>query len=266
MVDLDRSGVERLPLEQRRTGWQAEQRRLDHAAAAVEHIAEHGRADRCEVDPDLVGAAGPRRNPHQRRSPKPLEHLIPRHSSAAGGMIAADGHLLPLVGMDADRQIDLVGVELRLPLGDGQVGLGDAAALKLLRERMVGRFAPGHHDHAAGVAVEAVDDARPGWPAGRREPRGSGVGPFEMPLEGVGERAFPVALGRMHHHPRRLVHNRDRVVDVEKLKRDLLGGRPDPRGLRHGEHHKRARPELHGSAGHDAVETHPAGLDGPSKK
>ena len=47
----------------------------------------------------------------------------------------------------------------------------------------------------------------------------------EMKLQGRGQRAGPMPLARMHHHARRLVDRRDRVVLVEDFERNILGPR-----------------------------------------
>ena len=92
---------------------------------------------------------------------------------------------------------------------------------ELLGQFGVGLIVAGHQDHAAGVAVEPVDDARPAQPAGGAQGRP------EMELQGAGQRARPVSPGRMHDHARRLVDHHQVLVLVEDVQRDVFG----PRGL-----------------------------------
>ena len=87
----------------------------------------------------------------------------------------------------------------------------------MLGQFRVGLIGAGHEDHAAGVAVEAVDDARPVQPAAGAEGRA------EVELQGAGQRARPVASGRMHDHARRLVDDRHVLVLVEDVQGDVFG-------------------------------------------
>ena len=133
--------------------------------------------------------------------------------------------------VDPDRLVDPVAVQLG-PAGDqGEILLFDRAGLELRGQAGVGQVVPGHEDHAAGVAVEAVDDARPAW--GRRPAELAA----EMVLHGAGQRAGPVPAGGMDHHSRRLVDHREPLVLVEDFQGMFWAG-----GLarRISEHHDHA--------------------------
>ena len=144
------------------------------------------------------------------------DHLVERLRRATGRVVAADGHLLALLGMNADRAVDDVAVAVRPPDDQGEILLLDRAGLELRRQLRVRQVGAGHQDHAAGVAVEPVDDARPGRSAAAAQ---AGA---EVKLQGAGQRARPVPARRMHDHARRLVDHHQVLVLVEDLQRDVL--------------------------------------------
>ena len=108
------------------------------------------------MHPDLVCPAGLGLDTHQSRPAKPLKHLKPGDRIATGRVAGPDSHLLALVGMDADRPVDFVPVELGLPLGDCQIRLFDRSLLKLLGKQLMDRIAAGDNDHPAGITVQAL--------------------------------------------------------------------------------------------------------------
>ena len=106
------------------------------------------------------------------------------------------------------------------------------------------------------VAVEPMDDARPVLAGHRRER-------VVMELDRVDQRPCPVALGGMRDHPRRLVDDRERLVLVDDVDRDVLGdgcgveelGQPDADDV--------ARAHLVRGLDRAAVHVHGLGLDDP---
>ena len=82
----------------------------------------------------------------------------------------------------------------------------------------------GDHDHAARVAVEPVDDARPRRPADAAQP-------VEMELQRAGQRARPMPFGGMDDHAGRLVDRGQPFVFVENLQRNVFRLGPLPRHL-----------------------------------
>ena len=67
------------------------------------------------------------------------------------------------------------------------------AGFELGGEGVVGLIVLGDDDHAAGVAVEAMDDAGAGWAAAAAEGA-------EVVGERAGECAVPMAFGRVDDH------------------------------------------------------------------
>ena len=84
---------------------------------------------------------------------------------------------------------------------------------------IVHRVGLGHDQHAARIAIQPVDDARPRLAADRAEL-------LEVKREGAGQRAAPMPAGRMHDHPRRLVDRDDVLIFIENVERDVLRMRP----------------------------------------
>ena len=60
----------------------------------------------------------------------------------------------------ADAALDVIAVAVEHARGDGHVLLEDLAPLELHAQFAVRHLFLGHQDDAAGVAVEAMDDAR----------------------------------------------------------------------------------------------------------
>ena len=101
------------------------------------------------------------------------------------------------------------------PRHDGQVFFFHFARFELGCECIVGLVVFGDDDHAACLAIEAVDDSGARGAAAAAECA-------EMVGERAGERAFPVSLCRMDDHAGPLVDDDDRVVFVENIERDVL--------------------------------------------
>ena len=76
-------------------------------------------------------------------------------------LVVGDRHLDAVVRVVADPALDVVAVAVEHAGGDRDVLLEDLARLELHAQVAVRRFLLGDEDDAAGVAVEAVDDARP---------------------------------------------------------------------------------------------------------
>ena len=133
-------------------------------------VAEHRAADVVEMHADLVRPAGLGPHPKGRVAVETLDDFVEGLGRAAVGVVAADGHLLPLMRVDADRQVDQVAVAIGRPATRAKYSLRIARCWNWGAQKAVGQVVLGHQDHAAGVAVEAVDDAGPGGTAGRAQP------------------------------------------------------------------------------------------------
>ena len=177
----------------------------------VDRVARHRVAEGGEVDADLVGAARDQVELEERPAREPLADPVagrrrpavrrPRPSAVRSLRVAPDGRLDP-----ADRRGDAA-------LHQRQVGLADAARLELGHQRRLGGVVAGDDQQARGVAVEAVDDARP------RDARDAAV-VVAARQQGVDERAPPVPGRRVDDQAGRLVDDQQVVVLVDDLDLD----------------------------------------------
>ncbi len=141
----------------------------DLRVPAILPIAEDGMPHVAQVDPDLVRPARLGKHLDGRVTPEPLVDLVEGLRRLALRIVAADGHLLSLGRMHADRLIDHVAVPLQSSDHDRKVLLLDLPILEQRGELPVGQIVLGHQDCPARVAVQAVNDTRPSRPADRTE-------------------------------------------------------------------------------------------------
>src|SRR5262245_9900596 len=124
--------------------------------------------------------------------------------------------------MAADRGIDRAAPALRASPDDGKVGALEAAVPamggELLRQALMGRIGLRHHEQARRVLVEAMDDARPSYPANARQALTA------MGHEGVDESAGLMAGRRMDDKAGRFVDDDEGVVLIDDVECDGLGG------------------------------------------
>ena len=207
-------GVEHLPRG-------AEGQGSVEGGGAVDGVAGHRTADRGHVDADLVRPAGVDADARQRRGAEVLRDLVVRRR----GLSAArdDRHPLPVGGGAADVRLEMPGGRFRHAGKDREVGLADLARAEGGGETLERGVRLGDDDRAAGVAVEAMDDARPPF-AADVEDAGAAV------EDGVDEGAVGVAGGGVDDEARGLVDDEDRVVLEEHGEGDVLGDERHGRG------------------------------------
>ena len=112
-----------------------------------------------QVHADLVGAPGADADFEQR-----VPGEAPQHPVLAPGRAApreARGHAGAMHRIARDRPLDAPALRLHFALHQREVGLGHLAARELLGQAAVRGVILGHQQHAAGEAVQAVDDAGP---------------------------------------------------------------------------------------------------------
>ena len=203
MDELQSERVEGLALDQWLVGFrilraQAGDIRLRDLPPAVGGVADDGVADVGEVDAELVGAAG---------FGGEFEKGVGGVGSGEGALMlatggeafddrvdglgrfahfGADGIFFANLGMDGQRGVDEVAIELEQAVDEGHVGFLDGAAFELAGDSPVGLVGFGDEDEAGGVAVEAVDDA--GAPRVRAGGEGA-LGLLGVEEERIDERA-----------------------------------------------------------------------------
>jgi hypothetical protein len=263
MVEREPRRVEELPLE------------AEIARDAVERIAGDGKVDRGEMHADLVRTARCKADTQERPLRQELLELEVRHRrTRCGGVERVPEAVVPVA---ADRRVDRPSPGSGLPHDEPEVLARKRAAPHESLQPLVRPVRACDDEQAGGVAVEAVDDARPILLPTRRSRGG----------QSVSKRAAGVPRRGMDDDARGLVHDEEVLVcerhrelgqgDVgslssllRRLDRDLLptrklvalASRPavheDGAGL---EQPLGRSPRAHlGQAGEVAIETLPGGL------
>ncbi len=128
---------------------------------SVEGVADDGVAEGLHVDADLVGAAGLDADLDEGEgtigSSETFEDVDVGDGGASVG--AAGGHAGAADEVAGDGEVDGDVVFGEVAVDEGEVGLGDLAAGEHLAELAVGAVVFGDEDDAAGLLVEAMDDA-----------------------------------------------------------------------------------------------------------
>src|SRR5262249_39351785 len=155
-----------------------------------ELIGQHRTADAGEVNTNLVRPAGPRMDAAERIAAEPFDHLVEAGRFLAVVFLVRDRHLDAVFRMMGDSPLDVIAVAVEYAGCNCHVFLKDLTQLKLHAEVAVSRFVLGDENDAAGVAVEAMNDAGPIFTAQSAQFT-------EVEAQGVDQRAAPVPLGRV---------------------------------------------------------------------
>ena len=118
--------------------------------------------------------------------------------------------------MPADVVLNAPAFLLRHTIHNGEVGLRNTALGEGLGEAAVGGVVLRHDHAAAGVLVQAVDDARPHLPADAAE-----VG--DVVEQRVDQRAVGISLRRMNDKPGRLVQHYHVRILIQYRQGNVLG-------------------------------------------
>ena len=142
--------------------------------------------------------------------------------------------------MAADGGVDSAAVLPEIPHRQALIRPGQGVIRQLGRQGQMGCIVFGGDNEAAGVPVDAVDDA------GALLPPDAGQALPAVIQQGVDQGAVRVPRGRMHHHARGLVHHDDVLVLIHHVQGDVLG--PGLRLLRlrqrHLQHLSRLDPQV----------------------
>lgn len=126
--------------------------------SSIYGVTDQGMLKKSHMHPDLVRSPGIEAAFNQRRCfPKALEDGI-----SGSGMFAAsfdDRHLLAVAGVAADGTLNHAGLFRNPSPAECDIGAFDAAVLELTGKAFVGFVSFGNHHQAAGLFVNAVDDA-----------------------------------------------------------------------------------------------------------
>ena len=161
------------------------------------------------VDTDLVSTARFQFHGEKRRAGKPFAHAVVRHRRAAPG---DDRHALAILGVPADRRIDL-SLTGRIANDHGEVFTSHRATLQLPDDVCVGHEAAGNDAKTTGLLVEAMYHACARHLSERRV----------MMQQCIHQGAGRIAGCRVHDQAGRLVDNVNRRVDVNPRQRQVFG-------------------------------------------
>lgn len=190
----------------------------DSGVTGIESIAEDWSADRRQVDSNLVGPAGLRKEMKKTVPRKPLHDLKERLSWPAAGVVGTNGHLVALVRMVANRLPDPVAVAIDRSHRNRPIFFLHLSSFELCGEFEMDCIGLGDADHATGFAIQAMDDARSSWATDITER-------LKVVSQCAGEGTGPMAFGRMDHHTGCFVDDHHRIVFIEDVDRDRFRDR-----------------------------------------
>jgi hypothetical protein len=235
-------GVQGLPAKgiERRLGFRRQKGGFGTKTAAIDLVAHDRMADRGQMHPNLVGAAGFQpagqearhrrfglfRVPGPADTPGPgLARIALQHLPMGDGLAPAlaHRHALAGLGVTVDRLVDGAVGAVGRPPDEGEIApLERLASLamvgELRRQRLVGAVVLRHHHHAGGVLVEPVHDAGAALAADARKAIAA------MGDQRIDQGAGPIAGGGMNDEVAGFVDHDDVVVFVNHAERNGLGG------------------------------------------
>ena len=181
----------------------------------IHRIPQNRVADVGQVDPDLVGAARLQAATQMGDAgiagdDLPMCHGLPPP-------LAHHRHALAVHRMAADGRVDSAAVLPEIAHRQALIRPGQGVVRQLGRQGQVGRVVFGGDNEAAGVPVDAVDNA------GTLLAPHAGQALPAVIQQGVDQGPVRVPRRRMHHHPRGLVHHDDVLVLVYHVQGNILG-------------------------------------------
>jgi len=195
---------------------------------AVDGVAQDGVAEGfLHVDADLVGAAGEELTADQGGVFINGE-LLPLGHGILARAIVKDGHALAVHGVAADQVLDAAAFFLGHAIDGGEVDFAHPALRKGFAEAAVGDVVLRHDHAAAGVLVQAVDDAGAHFPADAAEV-------VAMMQQGIDQGAVRVSSSGVDDEARGFVQDEDVFVFEKDLQGDVLGDDCHGGGLGDGE-------------------------------
>ncbi len=210
----------------------------DSVGCSVEVVADDGVAEGLHVDADLMGAAGLDADLDEGEGAVGGGEALEDVDVGDGGADAfaaegsAGGHAGATDEVTGDGEVDGGVIFCNVAVDEGEIGFGDLAGGEHLAELAVGTVVFGDEDEAAGLLVEAVDDAGAEVSADLGE-----LG--EVVEEGVDEGAavagvFVVDCGGagsgVDHHAGGLVDDGKVLVFEEDVEGDVFGEGVEGRG------------------------------------
>ena len=142
----------------------------------------------------------------------------PQHFTVCNGSLSIrpDRHLLSLFGIPSDGLVDSEFVFRDIVVQDGVITSYDRVFLELRRNTAVRRVILANDDASGSVSVDPVDDPR------SKDTVDPGERVAAMIHHGIDKCAAVMTGGWMDHHSFRLIDNKNILIFVEDIKRDIL--------------------------------------------
>ena len=207
----------------------------DFRTTAVQLVAEDRTAKVAEMNANLVRSTGFRHTANDREPAKTLEDLEKGLRRLGVGVVRSDRHTDAEFRMMTDRLVDDFSIRIDRSERYRQIFLFDALFFKKGGKVRMRNVVFRNDDDAARVAVEPMNDSRPGGTAVRAQLA------REAMRKRADQRPGPMAARRMHDHVGGLIDDRQIVVFIEDVERDLFGNRGLSWRFDESERHDRAR-------------------------
>ena len=179
----------------------------------IDRVPADGMPNIRHVHPDLMGPPGLQTAPDMGEPLKPLQYLPVGHRIPPP---VRHGHLLPIRTMPANRRVHSPAVLPQVPDHHRLICPCQTVVLKLCGQCLVRSIILCRNDQAAGVPVDAVDDA-----GAQRAPHAAEAPPAVVE-QGVDQGPVRVPRRRVDHHPHRLIDHDDVLVLIDHIQRDIL--------------------------------------------
>src|SRR6266404_4126742 len=124
----------------------------------IQTIARDGMPQARQVRPDLVRASGPDSYFEVSKSFKAAPHAVIRERLAPVAELR--GHTRAANRVPRDRLADAAGLSAHLSLNQREIRFLHRTRGELRGQRAMRRVGAGHQQHAAGTAIQAVNNAR----------------------------------------------------------------------------------------------------------
>jgi hypothetical protein len=193
-------------------------------AFAIGGVADEREAEMFKVNSDLMGATGMEDGLHERGVAEAFEESIAGPGVATGSV--RDRHAFTMSGMTGDGGADFALVGPETTAEHGVVCFQDAAGTELAGEGEMGSIVLCDHHAAAGVAIEAMNDAGTGDASDAAELT------LAVVQEGMDKGAMIMAGGGMGHHARGFIKHEQIVIFEQNAQGNEFGFRG--RGARGG--------------------------------
>ena len=221
-----------------------------HIAGTVYAIPCQRMADGGHMHPNLMGAAGLELTGNTGEVSKPFQYLPARISILSMGALRQHGHLFAVFGVTAKKALHKACILPQIAVHHRLIDPVDTVNAHLFGKALMGGVIFCHHQQAAGILVDSVNDA------GTDGAANAGQTTAAMVQQRVHQRPVRITRSRMDHHPLGLVHHQQVLVLIDDFQGDFLGLRLNGLGVRQQDRHSLSGAQLFFLVGGVAVTQH----------